>query len=123
MINNTIMLYLMTIAKIIFPLITLPYLTRILSVDNYGVVSFVKSYMVYIQLVVDFGFSLSSVKDIVEANNDKKSIGIITGSNNFSKANIVCYKFNCYFNTLSLYSIVGKQFVVYFTFFLCNSFI
>ena len=49
MINNTIMLYLMTIAKIIFPLITLPYLTRILSVDSYGVVSFVKSYMVYIQ--------------------------------------------------------------------------
>lgn len=85
MINNTIMLYLMTIAKIIFPLITLPYLTRILSVDNYGVVSFVKSYMVYIQLVVDFGFSLSSVKDIVEANNDKKSIGIITGQTILAK--------------------------------------
>ena len=79
------MLYLMTIAKIIFPLITLPYLTRILSVDNYGVVSFVKSYMVYIQLVVDFGFSLSSVKDIVEANNDKKSIGIITGQTILAK--------------------------------------
>ena len=85
MINNTIMLYLMTIAKIIFPLITLPYLTRILSVDNYGVVSFVKSYMVYIQLVVDFGFSLSSVKDIVVANNDKKSIGIITGQTILAK--------------------------------------
>lgn len=85
MINNTIMLYLMTVAKIIFPLITLPYLTRILSVDSYGVVSFVKSYMVYIQLVVDFGFSLSSVKDIVEANNDKKSIGIITGQTILAK--------------------------------------
>lgn len=85
MINNTIMLYLMTVAKIIFPLITLPYLTRILSVDNYGVVSFVKSYMVYIQLVVDFGFSLSSVKEIVEANNDKKRIGIITGQTILAK--------------------------------------
>lgn len=85
MINNTIMLYLMTVAKIIFPLITLPYLTRILSVDSYGVVSFVKSYMVYIQLVVDFGFSLSSVKDIVEANNDKKRIGIITGQTILAK--------------------------------------
>lgn len=85
MINNTIMFYLMTVAKIIFPLITLPYLTRILSVDSYGVVSFVKSYMVYIQLVVDFGFSLSSVKDIVEANNDKKRIGIITGQTILAK--------------------------------------
>ena len=85
MINNTIMLYLMTVAKIIFPLITLPYLTRILSVDSYGVVSFVKSYMVYIQLVIDFGFSLSSVKDIVEANNDKKRIGIITGQTILAK--------------------------------------
>ncbi|WP_291629653.1 oligosaccharide flippase family protein [Clostridium sp.] len=85
MFKNTIMLYLMTVAKIIFPLITLPYLTRILSVDSYGAVSFVKSYMVYIQLVVDFGFSLSSVKDIVEANNDKKSIGIITGQTILAK--------------------------------------
>ena len=55
--SNTIMLYIMSIAKLIFPLLTLPYLTRVLSSDAYGFVSYVKSCMVYIQLLVDFGFN------------------------------------------------------------------
>lgn len=82
---NTAMLYILTIAKIVFPLITLPYLTRILSKDCYGVVSYVKSYIVYAQLIVDFGFILSSVKDIVKCNGDKDKIGIVAGQTFLAK--------------------------------------
>ena len=57
--KNIIMLYGMSIAKIVFPLLTLPYLTRVLSVESYGVVSYVKAVMQYMQLGVDFGFMLS----------------------------------------------------------------
>ena len=79
------MLYALTIAKIIFPLLSLPYLTRVLSTDCYGVVSYVKSYITYVQLIVDFGFILSSVKEIVQAEGDKKEIGVIVGQTFFSK--------------------------------------
>ena len=79
-VNNTIMLYIMTIAKLIFPLCTLPYLTRVLSEEAYGFVAYVKSCMTYMQLIVDFGFILSAVKDIVNANGDKRLIGEITGN-------------------------------------------
>ena len=78
--SNTVMLYIMSIAKLIFPLLTLPYLTRVLSEDTYGFVSYVKSCMTYMQLIVDFGFILSSVKDIVNANGDLKKIGTIAGN-------------------------------------------
>ena len=78
-VSNTIMLYLMTFAKLIFPLLTLPYLTRVLSEESYAVVSYVKSCMVYMQMIIDFGFILSSVKDIVKANEDKDEIGSIVG--------------------------------------------
>ena len=54
LVNNTIMMYLMTIAKLVVPLISLPYLTRVLSVDCYGTVSFVKSLMSYFQIFIDF---------------------------------------------------------------------
>ena len=84
-IGNTAMLYIMTIAKLIFPLLTLPYLTRVLSEETYGFVSYVKSCMTYMQLIVDFGFILSSVKDIVKANGDNEKIGIITGNTFLSK--------------------------------------
>ena len=64
-VKNVSMLYLLNIAKMVFPLVTLPYLTRVLSVETYGVVSYVKATMQYMQLMVDFGFMLSGTKAIV----------------------------------------------------------
>ncbi len=67
----------MNIAKLVFPFITLPYLTRILSVDSYAMVSYVKSVMQYMQLVVDFGFMLSATTAIVNAGESKEKIGSV----------------------------------------------
>lgn len=78
-IKNIIMLYGYSIAKIVFPLITLPYLTRVLSVDMYGMVSYVKTLRTYMQLIVDFGFLLSGTRDIVKARDDKKKLGEVAG--------------------------------------------
>lgn len=77
--KNTFMLYLMNIAKMVFPLLTLPYLTRVLSVDTYGVVTFVKAVMQYMQLALAFGFALSATKEIVNANLDQDKISQILG--------------------------------------------
>ena len=60
----------MNIAKMLFPLLTLPYLTRVLSTDCYGSVVYVKSVTTYLQLLVDFGFVLSATKSIVQARED-----------------------------------------------------
>ena len=87
--NNTIMLYIMSIAKLILPLLTMPYLTRVLSEEAYGFMSYVRSCITYMQLIVDFGFILSSVKDIVNANGDKNKIGTIAG-NTFVAKSILC---------------------------------
>ena len=80
------MLYIMSFVKLILPLLTMPYLTRVLSEEAYGLMSYVRSYMTYMQLFVDFGFILSSVKDIVKANDDKKEIGTIAGNTIVAKA-------------------------------------
>lgn len=77
--KNTAMLYLMNIAKMVFPLLTLPYLTRVLSVPTYGVVTYVKAVMQYMQLLLAFGFSLSATKEVVNANLNKEKIGQILG--------------------------------------------
>ncbi len=83
--KNTIMLYIMAFAKLILPLLTLPYLTRVLSEESYGIVTYVKACMIYMQLIIDFGFILSSVKDIVNANDNKEEIGYIVGHTLVSK--------------------------------------
>lgn len=72
--KNIISLYGLSIAKIVFPLLTLPYLTRVLSVDCYGVVAYVKAVMQYMQFTVDFGFMLSGTKDIVRFRDNKEEL-------------------------------------------------
>lgn len=78
-VRNTAMLFVMNIAKIIFPLLTMPYLTRVLSVEGYATYYFVKSVLTYVQLTIDFGFLLSATKDIANARNDLRKVGEITG--------------------------------------------
>lgn len=75
----------MNIAKMIFPLATLPYLTRVLSVDCFAVVSYVKAVMQYMQIFVDFGFMLSGTKDIVLVRDDKERLAIETGEILFAR--------------------------------------
>ena len=84
--RNTLFLYAATIVKLIGPLVTLPYLTRVLSVETYGYVSFVKSYATYAQLLLDFGFLLSATKEIALAVGDSEKIGRIAGDTVLEKA-------------------------------------
>lgn len=79
LLKNTSMLYVMNIAKLVIPLLTLPYLTRVLSKDGYGAVSYVKAVMQYMQVIVDFGFLLSATRDIVNARGDKMKISEVVG--------------------------------------------
>ncbi len=85
LLTNTSMLYMMNIAKMVFPLVTLPYLTRVLTTETYGVVAFVKALMQYMQLGIDFGFMLSGTRSIVNAKGDKDALGTAAG-------NILCAK-------------------------------
>ena len=80
LVNNTIMMYLLSIAKLLIPLISLPYLTRVLTVDCYGTVSFVKSLIAYMQVLVDFGFLLSGTKDIIYVVKNKQSPKYVIGN-------------------------------------------
>lgn len=80
LLSNAFHMYVFTFAKIVLPLFTLPYLTRILSLENYGLVAYVKSFNSYIQLLIDYGFILSATRSIVRAKDDYNEIGRITGN-------------------------------------------
>ncbi|MDF7640329.1 oligosaccharide flippase family protein [Bifidobacterium sp. ESL0784] len=64
--SNLISQYGLQIAKYIFPFVTLPYLTRVLGPDHYAVRAYIMSVMSFMQVFLDYGFSLSGTKTVAE---------------------------------------------------------
>lgn len=50
--------------NMIMPLVTLPYLVRVLGVENFGLVNLVLSIIMYFNILVSFGFELSATREI-----------------------------------------------------------
>ena len=79
LLKNGTALMIFHLAKIAFPFITLPYLTRVLSTDAYGITAYTKTIMNYMQIFVDFGFVLSATKDIVNVRKNSKKLEKVIG--------------------------------------------
>lgn len=75
--KNTFWLVTFQLAKMVFPFLVLPILTHRLSVEVYGNLTFVKTVMNFLQILVDFGFMLSATKDIAKAKPDLSKINQI----------------------------------------------
>lgn len=61
----------------LLPLISFPYLTRILGPDNYGLIAFSSAFISYFQLLTDYGFNLSATREISINKEDPKKISNI----------------------------------------------
>ena len=75
--QNTFWLVIFQLAKMVFPFLTLPILTRRLTIDTYGDLTFIKTVMNFMQIFIDFGFMLSATKDIAKVNKDLSKINQI----------------------------------------------
>lgn len=76
--RNTFFLYLMQISSYVFPLLTFPYLTRVLGAEKYGVVVFSNAVMQYFTLFIEFGFILSATNLCSQFRHDRERLGNIT---------------------------------------------
>ena len=68
--KNTVMLYILQFSTYLFSFITVPYQTRVLGPEVYGLLGVVTAVMMYFQLFMDFGFLLSATEDISKNRHD-----------------------------------------------------
>ena len=83
--KNMAMQYLMSIAQYIFPLLTFPYLTRLLEPEGYAIIVYMGGIVIYFQHIIDFGFTLSSTKDIAQMQGKPSEIEKVWGSTTQAK--------------------------------------
>lgn len=56
--QNGMWLFILQIFNTVVPLLTLPYITRVLGTSNYGVFSLSLNWVTYFQVIVEYGFGL-----------------------------------------------------------------
>ena len=62
--KNFLSLVLLQGTNFVIPILIIPYLIKTLGVDKYGIVALAQTTMLYFFIIVDYGFSLSAVKEI-----------------------------------------------------------
>lgn len=88
--QNTVFLYLMTFSTYALNLLTIPYLTRVLGPTVYGNIGLAVGYMLYIQIILDFGFILSATQLISENRDDNHFASMIITSVTLIKTMLCC---------------------------------
>lgn len=93
--KNTLWQYGLQILKYLFPLLLIPYLTRILGTEVYAVYAYVLSFMGVVQTIADFGFTLSGTKKVVDLRGDTAALSRLVGAITVARLMLLCGLFFC----------------------------
>lgn len=73
--KNSILNVIKTISSIIFPLITFPYISRVLLPTNVGKVNFGSSYISYFSMLASLGITTYAIRECSATRDDKEALG------------------------------------------------
>lgn len=66
LLGNFTYLSILEVIGILFPLLTYPYLIRVIGAEKYGIIVFSQAVMAYVIIVVNFGFNVSATRRVSE---------------------------------------------------------
>ena len=70
-------LSLLQVAGYAFPLISMPYLARVIGADGFGKIAFASAIVVWIQTISDWGFNLTATRDVAQNRDNKELVSRI----------------------------------------------
>jgi polysaccharide transporter, PST family len=80
LLKNVTSLGFVQLSNYILPLITLPYLARVLGPNYFGLVMMAQATMIYLTLMTDYGFNLSATKEIAKVRDNLTKVSQLFSS-------------------------------------------
>lgn len=77
--KNTVYNIIKTASTILFPVITFPYISRVLQPDNVGKINFGSSIVGYISLLATLGVTTYAIRECSKVKNDREKLGKLSG--------------------------------------------
>lgn len=84
-VQNTFYLSVVQMANIFLPLLTVPYLARVLGVEHYGIFALAQSVCIFGLVLVEYGFNLTATQQIAKSNQNPEAISLIFWSTQAAK--------------------------------------
>ena len=88
--KNSFYLIILNVVNVISPLMVLPYLSRVLGINNYGVLMYILSVSAIFWIFTDFGFNLYGVYYTSKNRKNKNKLGKFIGAVYKIKFVLVC---------------------------------
>lgn len=117
--NKTILanfsyLTILQIFTLLFPLITYPYLLRVVGLELYGIVIYAQTIVTYISLIINFGFNITGAKEIASNRENPVLLSEIVSSIYLNKFIIWLVCLVIYVGTISIIPFLKQHFIIYF---------
>jgi O-antigen/teichoic acid export membrane protein len=121
-VKNTVFLYILTFSNYFLGLILFPFLSRTLSVENFGLVGFSMSFVLIFQMIVEYGFSISATALISKNRQNKGEINSIVSDVLWSKVFLMIIALFIYLNCYVFIDMIRTNFLIV-SLFLLDAFI
>ncbi|NJB72649.1 PST family polysaccharide transporter [Saonia flava] len=72
--SNFVSLFFLQGVSLLLPLITFPYLVRVLGIEKYGLVFFAQAFIAYFSTLTEYGFNLTGTREISLHKNDSNKL-------------------------------------------------
>ena len=111
--DNIISLTGIQLVQYLLPLITFPYLTRVLGPANFGKVAFAVAFITYFQILTDYGFNFSATREISIHRDETERVSRIYSSVMVTKTILLAVTFMAMLVTVFLIDRFRSDYLLY----------
>ncbi len=111
--KNIVSLFILQGANYLLPLITVPYLVRVLGAENFGRIAFAQAFIQYFVVLTDYGFNLSATRAVALVRDDTERLSSLFSAVMIVKSTLMVLGFGVMLLIVKLVPVFDRDWSLY----------